>query len=293
MKLYHVTYHGRLPSIADHGLRPGERRSIGAAFYDRHRKGAIFLTEASGLSFWHERAEEWAHAQADNLIDEGYVPVVLRVPDPDCEYDEPGSRDAKHDAYRCLKAIDPKEIELWNGRAWVPVEDYDTLDPSDAADEEGFMVAFWDNALVPPEAFGRESNPRGKDIPLPATHTNPEPDLSYLLAGPGQTAQVGDELGEAVAEGIARFDSPHGSVRYVMYDDSEPIGALQAVVFPRGGAQVANVYVVPHARRRGVATELFRRAEHDLGQLRHSQHLSASGAAWREKLKRRLMQWKS
>ncbi len=151
--LYHLTYHGRLPFIAEEGLRPGAAPSIGGPTYEEHRRGAIFLTGAGGLNFWHERAEEWAHASADDLLEEGFVPVVLRVRPRHCEPDELGSRDSRHPAYRCFETIPPESIELWDASDWIPVEDHESLEPELALDDDGYMLASWENPLlpVPPE----------------------------------------------------------------------------------------------------------------------------------------------
>ena len=147
--LYHVTYFSRLDGIARRGLRPGHGRSIGAAIYDTHRKGAIFLTEKSGVGFWAERAEQWAVDQSDDPLGDGLVPVVLRVPDIDeCEEDEPGTRDARADAWRCTASIAADDIQVWTGRRWAPVEDYwDDVEPGSALDDEGYFKA--SSPLVP------------------------------------------------------------------------------------------------------------------------------------------------
>ena len=151
--LYHVTYSGRLAGIAGAGLIPGAAESIGGQTYAGHRKGAIFLTEPDGLSFWHEKAEEWAHHRSDDLLEDGLIPVVLRVwPDVECKHDEPGTRDAGSTAWKCLGRVEPDEIEIWSGVKWLPVDEYEDVDASAALDEDGYMVGFWDNALVPTEA---------------------------------------------------------------------------------------------------------------------------------------------
>lgn len=134
--LYHVTYDGRLPSIAEEGLRPGKERSIGSASYDAHRRGAIFFTEADGVSFWFDRGEQWAFEQSDETLSDELTPVVLRVAEDtfieQCVEDVHGTNDSGHLALRCKTHIEPEEIELWNGTAWVDVDE--GVDPNQAYD---------------------------------------------------------------------------------------------------------------------------------------------------------------
>lgn len=161
--VYHVTYSGLLPLIAEQGLQPDRGPSMGEK-YETHRKGAVFLTDPAGLSFWHERAEEWALHRADDPVAEGFVPVVLRawtqVP---CELDEIGSNDANAPAWKCLGVVPAGELEVWSGYEWLPVTDYDGVDASLAVDDDGYMLNYLENQLVPTAAelsFARKGNPR-------------------------------------------------------------------------------------------------------------------------------------
>lgn len=111
--LYHVIFYNLLESIASAGLKPDAGRGIGSRVYDQHRSGAIFLTDAAGVHFWASRAEEWAEGRSDDLLEDGLVPVLLRVPDSvlrSCEDDEVGSDDAGHDAFKCRTRIPPGDI---------------------------------------------------------------------------------------------------------------------------------------------------------------------------------------
>jgi hypothetical protein len=142
--LYHVTYYGRLAPIAARGLRPGQPRSIGGEVYDSHRKRRVFLTEGGGVFFWHSRTEAFAEHNSDNVIEDGLVPVVLRVrramleEDNDLELDEIGTSDSG--GYESWMLVDniilPEDIEVWNGRRWVSIDDWNSVDPTIALDEE-------------------------------------------------------------------------------------------------------------------------------------------------------------
>lgn len=122
--LYHVTYDGRLQAIAREGLRYGQERSIGGEAFDRHREGAIFLTEGPGLPFWFWRGKQWAFERSAETLSDELTPVVLRVPRhaviDACEEDIAGTRDAGLLALRCRTNVAPRHIELWNGEDWVP-----------------------------------------------------------------------------------------------------------------------------------------------------------------------------
>lgn len=112
-------------------------------------------------------------------------------------------------------------------------------------------------------------------------------DLSYLLADPGEVEQIGPERGARRRDGIARFRSEHGSFRYVLYEDGDPIAALQVVARPppkRGPwrATIANVYTVPGRRREGLASELLDAARRDFDEVVHSaSDLTSEGSAWK------------
>ena len=140
--LYHVTYYGRLPDIAEEGLAAGRARSIGAAAYDAHARGRLFLTEPEGVKFWHGRAEAFAEHESDQPHEDGLVPVVLRVHE-DCfepeelEVDDLGTRDALAPAWAIRGEPFPADcLDVYAGpeRGWVPVEDYGVVDPLSAFD---------------------------------------------------------------------------------------------------------------------------------------------------------------
>jgi hypothetical protein len=148
-RFYHVTYEGRLSRIAVEGLLPGQGRVMGSAAYAPHVAGGFFVTAPEGLPYWYERAEEWAHHSADDLLAEGWIPVVLRVRVRRCVGDQLGTADAGHPAFKCKEGVPPDQIELWEGTKWIPIEDYETLDPTIAVDEDGYMLSQECNGLVP------------------------------------------------------------------------------------------------------------------------------------------------
>ena len=123
--------------------------------------------------------------------------------------------------------------------------------------------------------------------------TGQEMDLSAYLAPMGMVEQIGPEtevswLPVTTRHGlkgvIRRYDSQHGSVRYVMLEDGQLVGALQVVTTDFKNAIIANVYVLPERRRAGVAEALLVRAREDFQHVRHAQDLSPDAAAWRNEV---------
>jgi hypothetical protein len=131
--LYHVTLWNRLEAIAEDGLQRGRSRAIGASAYDAHAARGIFLTDADGVYFWVHRAEDFAEHGADDLLESGSVPVVLRVlvddlPDEELEQDTAGTRDAHHDAWISVGPIEPDVIQVFDGSEWIDVSEWESVD---------------------------------------------------------------------------------------------------------------------------------------------------------------------
>jgi len=143
--------------------------------------------------------------------------------------------------------------------------------------------------VEPAELLGTNRYARSHRAVFGAAGMRPNPglDLSYLLAPPGTTPQIGDETGRTRVDGVSRFRSPHGSFRYVLYEQGEPLSALQVMARkpPKKGpwkARIANVYTATGHRRRGLARRLLAAARRDFDEVKHSAHdLSSDGARWK------------
>ncbi|MGA7861224.1 MAG: hypothetical protein WCB19_05145, partial [Thermoplasmata archaeon] len=138
--LYHVTYSGRLESIIWQGLEVNRASSIGE-LHEEHRKGRSFFTEWTGVSFWYQRAVEWAYHNSDNPVEDGLTPVVIRTREMkrlDVQPDEIGTTDAVADAYFTEKSIPAKRLEVWNGKQWVRL----TEDALASMTPEGYSHSF-------------------------------------------------------------------------------------------------------------------------------------------------------
>lgn len=109
-----------------------------------------------------------------------------------------------------------------------------------------------------------------------------EPDLSHLLRGPSETAQIGAERAGKPRGNIARYVSPHGSYRYVYVVDGHAVAGLQIMRIDAKTGQAAQAFTDPAYRRQGLATALLERARRDFAEVRPSKDLSEAGAAWQE-----------
>lgn len=164
--LYHVTFAGRLGGIAEDGLLPaggGGFAGIGN-HSEEHKRRGVFLTELAGVLFWLGRAQLWGEHSSDRVLDDGYVPVCLRMPRPAAplEADEVGTSDARAPAW-IAPPVAPDVVEAWNGAAWVPVDSWDEgaaslgvdLETQDGDDGEPEVLQWLKDSrspLTPPEA---------------------------------------------------------------------------------------------------------------------------------------------
>jgi GNAT superfamily N-acetyltransferase len=110
--------------------------------------------------------------------------------------------------------------------------------------------------------------------------------LAIYLGSPGKVPGIGTESGKQPTNGIGRYKSPHGSVRYVWYEHGAPLAVLQIVTRDGKQGTIANVYTMPAHRRQGLAAALLARSRRDFKKIEHAKevHLSDAGKDWRAKL---------
>ena len=136
--VYHVTYAGRLATIARHGLLPNARSGFGGDAYDFNKKGRIFVTEKEGIDYWFNKARDHAFDASDNVWKDGLVPVVLAVAirhrfvRGKMVSDELGSSDAMHDAWYTTKTIPATRLKVFNGRTWLSIDRFRKEDAAKA-----------------------------------------------------------------------------------------------------------------------------------------------------------------
>lgn len=113
-------------------------------------------------------------------------------------------------------------------------------------------------------------------------------DLAVYLASKGNAPGIGPETGSTPksGNGIARYQSPHGSTRYLMFVHGQAVAVLQVVSRDGKSASVANVYTDLSHRRKGLAEKLFRRAEKDFEFVGHASesNRSSDAQAWIQSL---------
>jgi hypothetical protein len=68
--------------------------------------------------------------------------------------DESGIQDSREESYYIAQEISPDGIEIWNGKGWVPVYDWETIDPMSALnvdyyEEDGEELEAYDFKISP------------------------------------------------------------------------------------------------------------------------------------------------
>ncbi len=157
---FHATYTGRLEGIARHGLVVGAPRSIGAASYDAHAGQGVFVSGPAGVPYWYEKAQAFANDRSDDIVDDGLVPVVLRIyfDADELEDDEVANDESVHaDAFISPAAVAAAELEVWDGEEWIAIEYWEDIDPElgaeweddDDDDDGGYWTLPTSPALLP------------------------------------------------------------------------------------------------------------------------------------------------
>jgi hypothetical protein len=140
---FHCTYAKNLAGIARRGLVPSPTPGLLRAVAKNHR--GVYLTEPGGILFWFGRLENWAFNDSDDPLEDGLVPVVLKVTTA-CKLieDELGTEHARARAAVCPRPIPPGAIRVWDGTSWIPIRDHESIDLRQACtwDEEGQFDGF-------------------------------------------------------------------------------------------------------------------------------------------------------
>lgn len=145
------------------------------------------------------------------------------------------------------------------------------------------LKVFWDGTFVEErgsytEAFNLITAVANGDIDFDL----PKPDeelAKYLNPKNGIIAYTGNEKGEERDNGLSIFKGEFGSTRIILKKKGVALGVIQTVTV-NGKTNVANIYVLPHKRRQGLATQLFNAATLVLGEITHSDHQSDDAKFW-------------
>lgn len=124
---YHITYVGSLPAIAARGLCSGTGTTFSKG-YQSYSTGKIFLSEWDGVGFWVDRLGQMAENRSDNPVQDGLIPIVIRIPEsvvPDVEEDVPGTHDANAGAWTTIQPISSSVLQVYDGASWTPVSSID------------------------------------------------------------------------------------------------------------------------------------------------------------------------
>lgn len=187
------------------------------------------------------------------------------------------------------QARDPERSEVL--RRWFIEQGYDAVDNGDEVavfeptklrvlGPVSVMTSVQRSAAIRAElASGKPDQAKLRRITAGLSETAPGDD--YVIAPPGETGRVGPERGKPVANGVAKFTSPHGSYRYVWYENGVAVAGIQVMSRDRRNAVIAFVYTAPEQRRKGLAAKLLARARQDFKTIEHSDHLTDLGRAWR------------
>jgi len=125
--VYHVTFARNLESIKEHGLNPDYQTGLSALAYIGHSKGKTFFTEFKSIRHWYFEAEQGAENQSDNILESGFVPVVLTFPKPENVFEDEAMVDEIHSAYYTTDMVPSEQILVWDGDIWVNLENVDNI----------------------------------------------------------------------------------------------------------------------------------------------------------------------
>lgn len=173
--VYHTTFLRNVEGIVEEGLVPSGGSQFGGG-YSGHSTGRVFVSDFDGVYFWCSKMEDIANASSDFRADDepeevfGWSPVVLRMQESDLPEDPQedvlGMRDSGgNGAWYVTQATTVGALEIYDGRAWVPLEDVDiermydraegaaTLESEEGDDDEGMDEVFDEDADVPDDAY--------------------------------------------------------------------------------------------------------------------------------------------
>jgi hypothetical protein len=150
--LYHVTFFKNLSSIADEGL-VGDVSGGGAGSggYGVWSAGKNFLAGSGAVAYWFDKLEQQANDRSDHPLKEGYVPVVLRIPESKLtvEEDTVASKESisSEESYFTTDTIEPDGIEVFDGKGWIDLSHYHQIDTGSSFDEDEYFKS--NNPLLP------------------------------------------------------------------------------------------------------------------------------------------------
>lgn len=170
---YHITYAKNLPGIASNGLVPGRGSNFGGG-YSGHSSGRIFLSGFRSIRFWIEKLWNVAEHSSDSPVEDGWIPVALKVTLPDevaSFLDEAGARDSRGDAVYIEERIPPRHLRVWTGESWEELssgieEDIiaEAKEVSDVEEEDGLLLYWFDGDHFRPKRACKQISVINSDV---------------------------------------------------------------------------------------------------------------------------------
>lgn len=105
------------------------------------------------------------------------------------------------------------------------------------------------------------------------------PALMDLLNPLGKSKNIGEEKGKNIENGITNFISPYGSIRYVAFEKSKIVSAIQLISSDGLNAKLINAITTPEKQKQGLASALIERAREDFNTISFSEDLTTAGSA--------------
>jgi hypothetical protein len=229
MRVFHITFANRLPSIAERGLDPLARGPFSTGGYAAHSRNRNFFTaDWPGVLFWTSRYEDFANDGSDTPIEDGLVPVVLAmdVDDSDLMIDDVSRRESTREDFFATKPIPPEDIEVFCDGEWYGLQeavDDDLIDPSKAGEEDDDGENVWvtfkaESPFMPLESelMNDEDKSMAENPAAPVTKTQataawvqlgrPRVDVEQLRMGMEVELEHGGSLLDAAKVAVDHLD---------------------------------------------------------------------------------------
>ena len=164
--LYHVTYARNLQGIGSQGLVPGRGSNFGGA-YRGHSSGRTFLCDFKSVKFWLGRLWDMSEANSDTPLEDGLIPIVLKVKVPrgvELHEDEAGSKDSRGQAFFVEDKIPASNIAYWDGFSYSASSDAFVEDIIEEAKENSNVEDYGDGEVYYDFGYGDYFMPKKASV---------------------------------------------------------------------------------------------------------------------------------
>ena len=136
--VYHITYYRNLDLISDEGLDYTEYggTNFHKPWLQTHSlKGNFFVTDVQNIRYWVHVLEYQAADKSDHIDNDGLIPVILRFRLNPNKYIPDQHGETPSDQLTTRK-IPPFGIQVWNGKQWFPIVDWNNVNPWEFLDSD-------------------------------------------------------------------------------------------------------------------------------------------------------------